>query len=169
MADHFKTYFQSLRSDLARGNASEHTHRPSLKILLESLGERLTATNEPRQVTDCGKPDMAVYQGPVLLGYVETKDVGVNLDAEERGPQLKRYRDALPNLILTDYLEFRWYVNGERRVTASLGTLARDVRVQARTGGPTAVGELLAQFLALKLPSVTKAKTWRREWPSWPA
>ena len=71
MADHFKTYLQSLRSDLARGNASEHTHRLSLKILLESLGERLTATNEPRQVTDCGKPDMAVYQGPVLLGYVE--------------------------------------------------------------------------------------------------
>ncbi|MDD3581947.1 MAG: N-6 DNA methylase, partial [Desulfobacca sp.] len=158
MSDHFKTYLQSLRSDLARGNASEHTHRPSLKILLESLGDRLTATNEPRQVTDCGKPDMAVYQGPVLLGYVETKDVGVNLDAEERSPQLKRYRDALPNLILTDYLEFRWYVNGERRVTASLGTLARDGRVKTRTGGPAAVAELLSQYLALKLPSVTKAK-----------
>ncbi len=30
------------------------------------------------------------------------------------------YRPGLPNLILTDYLEFRWYVNGERRQTAHL-------------------------------------------------
>ena len=66
MTDPFKTYLQSLQADLARGNASEHTHRPALKILLESLGERLTATNEPRQVTECGKPDMAVYRGRCL-------------------------------------------------------------------------------------------------------
>jgi len=60
MTDPFKTYIQSLQADLARGNASEHTHRPALKTLLESLWERLTAINEPRQVTKCGKPDMAV-------------------------------------------------------------------------------------------------------------
>jgi len=158
MTDPFKTYIQSLQTDLARGNASEHTHRPALKILLESLGERLTATNEPRQVTDCGKPDMAVYRGPVLLGYLETKDVGINLDTEEKGPQLKRYRDALPNLILTDYLEFRWYVKGERRAAVSLGHVERDGRVKAKKEALAAVGELLAQFLALKLPSIGTAK-----------
>jgi hypothetical protein len=158
MTDPFKTYLQSLQADLARGNASEHTHRPALKTLLESLGERLTATNEPKQVTECGKPDIAVYRGPVLLGYVETKDVGINLDAEERNPQLKRYRDALPNLILTDYLEFRWYVNGERRAVVSLGTVERDGRVKAKKEALAAVGDLLAQFLALKLPSIGTAK-----------
>lgn len=65
MTDPFKTFLQSLQADLARGNAYGHTHRPALKTLIESLGERLTATNEPRQVTECGKPDMAVYHGPV--------------------------------------------------------------------------------------------------------
>lgn len=158
MTDPFKTYLQSLQADLARGNASEHTHRPALKTLLESLGELLTATNEPRQVTECGKPDIAVYQGPVLLGYVEAKDVGINLDTEEKGPQLKRYREALPNLILTDYLEFRWYVKGERRAVVSLGTVERDGRVKAKKEALAAVGELLAQFLALKLPSIGAAK-----------
>lgn len=158
VTDPFKPYIQSLQADLARGNASEHTHRLTLKTLLESLGERLTATNEPRQVTDCGKPDIAVYRGPVLLGYVETKDVGINLDAEEKGPQLKRYREALPNLILTDYLEFRWYVNGERRAMVSLGRMERDGRVKVKKEDFAAVGELLAQFLALKLPSIGTAK-----------
>ena len=158
MTDPFKIYIQTLQADLARGNASEHTHRPALKALIESLGERLTATNEPRQVTECGKPDMAVYRGPVLLGYLETKDVGINLDTEEKGPQLKRYRDALPNLILTDYLEFRWYVKGERRAAVSLGHVERDGRVKAKKEALAAVGELLAQFLALKLPSIGTAK-----------
>jgi len=86
MTDPFKTYIHTLQADLAMGNASEHTHRPTLKTFLQSMGDRITATNEPRQVTDCGKPDMAVYQGPVLLGYVETKDVGVNLESEEKAP-----------------------------------------------------------------------------------
>ena len=158
MTDPFKIYIQTLQADLARGNASEHTHRPALKALIESLGERLTATNEPRQVTECGKPDMAVYRGPVLLGYLETKDVGINLDTEEKGPQLKRYRDALPNLILTDYLEFRWYVKGERRAAVSLGHVERDGRVKAKKEALAAVEELLAQFLALKLPSIGTAK-----------
>ncbi len=158
MTDPFKTYLQTLQADLARGNASEHTHRLTLKTLLESLGERLTATNEPRQVTDCGKPDIAVYRGPVLLGYLETKDVGVGLDAEEKSPQLKRYREALPNLILTDYLEFRWYVNGERRAVVSLGRVEKDGRVKTKKESLNAVGELLAQFLALKLPSIGTAK-----------
>ena len=158
MTDPFKTYLQALQADLARGDASEHTHRPALKTLLESLGDRLTATNEPKQLTECGKPDLSVNQGPVLLGYVETKDVGVNLDAEERGPQLKRYREALPNLILTDYLEFRWYVNGERRAVASLGTVERGGKIRAKKEGLAAVGDLLTQFLALKLPSIGTAK-----------
>ncbi|MBM4288272.1 MAG: DNA methyltransferase, partial [Deltaproteobacteria bacterium] len=158
MAIAFKNYLKSLQADLARGNASEHTHRPTLKTLLESLGERLTATNEPWDVTDCGKPDMAVYQGPVLLGYLETKDVGVNLAAEEKGPQLQRYREALPNLMLTDYLEFRWYVNGERRAAVSLGHVEPDGRVKVRKEDLAAVGEVLAQFLTLKLPAIAAAR-----------
>ena len=158
MTEAFKTYLKSLQADLARGNASEHTHRPALKTLLESLAERLTATNEPRQVTECGKPDLAVYQGPVLLGYLETKDVGVNLAAEEKGPQLKRYREALPNLILTDYLEFRWYVHGARRAVVSLGAVAQDSKIKSRQEDLAAVRDMLNQFLALKLPSIGTAK-----------
>jgi hypothetical protein len=158
VTDAFKPYIQTLQADLSRGNASEHTHRLTLKTLLESLGERLTATNEPKQVTDCGKPDMAIYRGPVLLGYLETKDVGINLDAEEKGPQLKRYRESLPNLILTDYLEFRWYVNGERRAKVTLGHPERDGKIKAKKEDMATVRELLAQFLALQAPSIGTAK-----------
>jgi len=154
----FRKYLQDLHTALAAGNASEHTHRPALKALLESLGEHLTATNEPRQVTECGKPDMAVSRGPMLLGYLETKDVGVNLDIEENSPQLKRYRAALPNLILTNYLEFRWYVRGDTRAQAILGRVEPGGKIKTRTEGVAAVRELQTQFLALRLPASGTAK-----------
>ena len=34
---------------------------------------------------------------------------------------MKRYLSALSNLILTDYLEFRWYVDGEGRAEIQPG------------------------------------------------
>ena len=103
------------------GNATEHTHRPALKALLESLDADITATNEPQHIVDVGAPDFIIERNKTPLGYVETKEVGENLDKIEKSEQLKRYRAALPNLLLTDYLEFRWYVEGERRQVARLG------------------------------------------------
>jgi hypothetical protein len=35
------------------------------------------------------------------------------------GKQLKRYRASLGNLILTDYLQFHWYVDGQCRDKSS--------------------------------------------------
>jgi len=67
MNEPLKDYIRSLQSALAMGNASEHTLRPVLKALLESFGKHLMATNEPRQVTECGKLDVAVYREPVLI------------------------------------------------------------------------------------------------------
>ncbi|MGQ9922212.1 MAG: N-6 DNA methylase, partial [Desulfobacca sp.] len=153
-----KTYLQTLQDDLQRGYASEHTHRPAFKRLLESLGEQVAATNEPRQVTACGKPDMVVSRGPVVLGYVETKDINANLDIEEKSPQLQRYRAGLANLLLTNYLEFRWYVNGELRGQALLGRPTPDNTIQSKTTDRQAGQQLLTQFLACQIPDIGTAQ-----------
>lgn len=158
MSDPFKQYLTSLQTALAAGNATEHTHRPALKTLLESLGERLTATNEPRQVTDCGKPDISVKKGPVLLGYIETKDIGKKLDEEEKTRQIKNYQDGFPNLILTDYLEFRWYVRGKLRLKASLGARDGNRLIKGQISDLTAVKSLLEQFLTCEIPTVGRAE-----------
>ena len=72
MKDPFKTYLQALQTALAGGDATEHTHRPALKGLLEALEPRVTATKEPKKYTDCSKPDMRVFKGLVPLGSLET-------------------------------------------------------------------------------------------------
>jgi hypothetical protein len=105
-------YRRAIEKDFVKGIATEHTYRPALKELLESLASGVDAVNEPKQI-ECGAPDFTVLQRGTRIGNVEAKDIGKPLDEVERDDQLKRYRSGLPNLVLTDYLEFRRYLRGE--------------------------------------------------------
>lgn len=88
MIDAIRDYLKHIEQALKAGNATEHTHRPALEALLEALGGPGTdAINEPARIA-CGAPDFIVTRGVVPLGYVEAKDVGVDLDKVARGEQL---------------------------------------------------------------------------------
>ena len=119
-----QNYLRKLERALRRGDATEHTHRPALKELLEALDNRIVATNEPKR-SDCGAPDYVVSRrrDQLSLGYIEAKNIGADLAEHEHGGQLKRYLPALFNLVLSDYLEFRWFVDGKLRATFRLATL----------------------------------------------
>lgn len=105
-------YIQAIEKELVAGNATEPSHYPALKALIQGLTTGAIATNNPKHI-ECGAPDFVVTKGVTTIGYIEAKDVGKSLDEAEKSEQLKRYRKSLSNLILTDYLEFRWYVDGE--------------------------------------------------------
>ena len=106
--------------NLQAGNSTEHTHRPALQNLVQSLAQGIIATNEPKRIA-CGVPDYIVTKSHVPLGYIEAKDIGKCLNKIEKDSQIKRYLGSLNNLIVTDYLlEFRWFVNGEKRLAAKL-------------------------------------------------
>ena len=114
-------YIKAIEKELAAGNSTEPSHYPALKVLIQGLTTGVNATNNPKHI-ECGAPDFVVTKGAITIGYIEAKDVGKSLDEAEKTDQLKRYRDPLSNLILTDNLEFRWYVDGERQLSARLGT-----------------------------------------------
>ncbi len=155
-------YRRQIERELQAGNATEHTHRPALKTLIESLAPGVTATNEPKRV-ECGAPDFVLSRkaahGAMTLGYLEAKDVGKPLDEVEREDQMKRYLPALPNLILTDYLEFRWYVDGHRRGDpARLARVSKAGDLAAEKDGAKAVTDLLTAFLAHEAIPVNSPK-----------
>ncbi|MFM7438304.1 MAG: DNA methyltransferase, partial [Snowella sp.] len=119
--DSLQIYLQTIQKIYQTQKATEHSYRPALQEFIQSFGDKLTVTNEPKRIA-CGAPDFVISQKLQELGYIEAKDIGVELKKEEKSNQMKRYLGALGNLIFTDYLEFRWYVGGEFRSSASLGT-----------------------------------------------
>ena len=157
MASIISDYLNRISKEVAAGNATEHTHRSALQALIEALAPGITATNEPRRVA-CGAPDYVVTRAQTPLGYIEAKDVDKSLDEVERSEQMRRYLDSLGNLILTNYLEFRWYVRGKHRLTARLATLGADNKLRREREGEAQVAELLTAFLQEQALTVGTAK-----------
>ena len=163
-------FVRSVERDHRTGKATEHTYRPALKALLELLGNRITATNEPKRV-ECGAPDFVVSRRQsgtdFILGHLEAKALGVSLADVEKdgrresprtreGKQLRRYSAALPNLVLTNHLEFRWYVGGERRASACLASITGGGGLKIEDDAATA--SLLDSFLKHRPAPITTPK-----------
>ena len=106
---------------------------------------------------------------PQPVGYVEAKDCDVDLGAIERdskrsnprtdnGKQIKRYRAALSNLVLTNYLEFRWYLDGEARQVVRLAELDDGDGVTVVRDGINALSGLFEFFLTQGPAQVSSAE-----------
>ena len=138
--------------------ATEHSYRPAFASLIEAMGgDRVRALNEPSHIA-CGAPDFIVVHNDLPAGHVECKDVTLNLNDVENGEQLRRYRDGLPNLILTNYLEFRWYTDGQPRETARLGHLDPHSKIVFDRAGAYQVGILFDGFFAADLPTISNPR-----------
>ena len=121
-------YISEIERELQTGDATEHSYRPTLKQFLGEWSQNFSSatnyhiTNEPKRNAR-NAPDFLVRRAEVSLGWIETKPPGTNLDTEETSEQLQRYRKAFPNLILTDYLEFRLYSEGEKCLSVRIADL----------------------------------------------
>ncbi|MFA5593261.1 MAG: type ISP restriction/modification enzyme [Micavibrio sp.] len=115
-------YVQDVSKRFAQGNAREHTYRGTLQNLLEDTIPNIQATNEPARIK-CGAPDYVLTRKNIPVGYIEAKDIGVDLNKTEKDEQLSRYLDSLENLILTDYLEFRFFRNKQKVETIRIAEI----------------------------------------------
>ncbi len=71
--------------------------------------------------TEAGNPDFRIWDGrQKITGYIEAKDLGFDLDRIEETDQLKRYLNTFPNVILTNFTEFRLYRDGNNIATISI-------------------------------------------------
>ena len=105
-------YVTALNNRYKTGYAQEHTYRTALQNLFEQVMRDVQAINEPTHMR-CGAPDFMVMRRGVPFGFAEAKDVDKDLDSAEYTEQFTRYRNSLNNLIITNYLEFRFYRDGE--------------------------------------------------------
>lgn len=119
------TYIKQIASITKRGDATESSYYHALKELFEKFSQnhrkkKAHVTILPKK-TEAGNPDFRVWDGKFSqVGYIEAKSPKANLDEVETSDQLKRYLHTFPNLILTNFYEFRLYRNGNFVLSVSV-------------------------------------------------
>ncbi len=162
---HLKRYLRELQSTAQRGDAREESFYPALEALLRAVAGQLGAnkahiTTLPRP-TDAGNPDFRVWDGTNrITGYLEAKrPESEDLNRIEESEQLQRYRTTFPNLILTNFLEFRLYRDGQLIDSVIIGRPA--ILNQLRAIPPLEQADnlliLLQRFFDFSLPQAFTA------------
>ncbi len=118
------------RNDVANGR--EMIYRADFENLLKDIFQadgKVTQINHDSTSDNGNKPDFVISKNGVPILYIEAKDIGVSLDKIEKSNQMDRYF-GYDNLVLTDYIEFRFYRNGQKYgEPVSIATFDKDSRV----------------------------------------
>ncbi|MBN1684524.1 MAG: N-6 DNA methylase [Gammaproteobacteria bacterium] len=160
--DFIKTYLKQIADTLARGDAREESFYPYLKTLLENLGGSGCKVTVLPKKTEAGNPDFRVWDGKQhICGYIEAKTPGSNLDQNESSEQLKRYRETFPNLMLTDFFEFRLYRQGQmiRKTFIGRPFIAGRLKQTPPLENADEFSGLLEQFFSFSLPRSFSAES----------
>ena len=115
MKNFFETYVQSVASKFSHKETSEMGYRADFEALLKGIFESINVkrVDHDARSKQGNKPDFIVINKDVPILYIEAKDIGTDLDKVEKSEQMARYY-GYTNLVLTDYVEFRFYRNGLR-------------------------------------------------------
>lgn len=159
----YKAYMQAINTLYSSGEAREESYYPALKDFLESSFEDfISITSQPKK-NIAGTPDFLIKdKNQKLIGYIEAKHLEEkDLYGIAETEQLKRYRESLPNLILTNFLEFHLYRDGNLIDTVRL-TDAKSLFIEEKMPRSIknleAVKLLLEKFISFSIPSITTSK-----------
>ena len=162
-----KSYLEKIGELANRGDAREESYYPTLEGLLkeyiESVGRKNIRTTTLPKKTEAGNPDFRIWDGTQhIVGYIEAKGPQVEyLDQIETTEQLKRYLHTFPNLILTNFFEFRLYRHGALidKVLIARSYIAHKLKTTPPVEKEADFMALLEKFFSFSLPKVYEAKT----------
>ncbi|GAA8902805.1 DNA methyltransferase [Helicobacter pylori] len=158
-----KEYLESIKDLTIEKN--ELTHRPSLYNLLKGLKDHFNKEykieHEPEREQK-SQPDFRVSLQGLSIGYIENKKVGTNLREQLEKPQILKYLELNPNLMLTDYLNFMWVGKDENNApfikkeisVASLDELSKPPKTQTEND----LIELFKSFFNHEATPIANAK-----------
>jgi type I restriction-modification system DNA methylase subunit len=169
-------YVEAVKTQYQSGHAREHAYRPALERLMTSF-EDITAINDPKR-SQHGNPDFVFVKksnSNITFGYAEAKDITIDLDKALKTEQLRRYA-GYDKLFLTNYLDFKFFRNGEQYEEVSIGRVKdgqvvldsssygrlRDVLEEFINQGPTAIrsGKLLSVIMGGKARRIRDNVQW---------
>jgi len=159
-------YLKQLHKKYQKGDAREESYYSTLESFLKTYSEqkrkkKVDITVLPKQ-TEAGNPDFRIWDGKQdVVGYIEAKDIGKDLDIIEDTEQLKRYLNTFPNVILTNYTEFRLYRDGKEidKVFIAYHKEITQLQTKPVLHNEDKFFELLNKFFAFSYPRTFTAKT----------
>jgi hypothetical protein len=163
----YTEYYKELYSINQQGDAREESFYPALASMLKTVADatgrkHVHVTTLPKS-TDAGNPDFRLWNGTDrIVGYVEAKKpTEERLDLIEESEQIIRYRNTFPNLILTNFFEFRLYRYGERvqTVLAARPFVLSKLHTVPVIEKPDDLQTLLDHFLDFALPKTFTAES----------
>ena len=129
-------YLQNIHQTQTTSEATpELSLFPHLQALLEETAvnhfrrDTVRFTQEPRRLDQIGRPDFIAMEGLLPLGYIEAEAHGRDLNAltGHAREQNARFIENLDNFILTNFVEFRLYRDGQLRETANITDAPEDL------------------------------------------
>jgi predicted helicase/uncharacterized protein YktA (UPF0223 family) len=158
-------YLKNLTETSKRGDAREESYYRHLDELVKQYAEiqnvkDVDVTILPKK-TEAGNPDFRIWDGKNhITGYIEAKAPSVtNLDCIEVTEQLKRYLSTFPNVILTNFYEFRLYRDGQLIAQVMIGrpVIAQKLQITPPLENIEKFQGLFDLFFSFSLPKVQTA------------
>ncbi len=151
-----RAYLKEVQTRYKTGISREHSYRGDLQNLLQVMLPSVLVTNEPARI-ECGAPDYILTRKDIQIGHIEAKDIGAQLDSKTYKEQFTRYRKSLPNLIITNYLQFWFYIDGDRVATVDLADIEGN-KITSLTSNFKAFSDLVTDFAAFQGQTITSAQ-----------
>ena len=158
---HCDHYLQRINHTRTTAEATpELSFFPHLQAFLEELATcfgrgTLTFTQEPRQLDQIGRPDFIAMEGLLPVGYIEAERYSRDLNSltGHAGEQNRRFIENLDNFILTNFVDFQLWRDGQLREQARIsdGTQSLETLLERFLNAgqvPITSPETLARYLA---------------------
>ena len=161
-----KAYLKKIFEIANRGDAREESYYSALEGLLKgytaSIGKRNVHITTLPKKTEAGNPDFRVWDGKQhIVGYIEAKAPTIEyLDQIVTSDQLKRYLRTFPNLILTNFFEFRLYRDGSLidKVSIARPFIVHKLKTVPPVEKETEFFNFLDKYFSFSFPHVYTAK-----------
>jgi len=153
-------YFKEVIKIYMRGDYTEGTYRTPFENFIKGLNSDYTLIQEPQRITGLGTPDFKAFYGARKVGFIEAKDIDKNLDEIIETDQIKKYREGIDNLLLTNYLRFILIRRGHRVYDCNLFTLYDLDKGHPRISDDKIeeFHTLITEFFGYSLPTITSAE-----------
>jgi len=162
-----KDYLEKITEIALRGDDREESYYSTLERLLKEYADstgnpEIKITTLPKK-TEAGNPDFRIWDGQQhIVGYIEAKSPKIgDLDNIEQTEQLRRYVNTFPNVILTNFLDYRLYRNGTLIDSVRIGKafIIYQLGKVPPVENEAEFFALLDRFLSYSLPKVYDARS----------